>query len=112
MNTTPEQFARPQTQYLRATAIQERYHLSRSQFYRLRHLVNPIKRFPHPTLILGDTPLWSEDVLTAWEAGQRREEEQRERNRKKRAAAKKTKAAQAREERRLRKIKDREGSFK
>jgi hypothetical protein len=71
--STEQPYARPNTQYVRATTIQARYGLSPTLFYKLRHLADPLRRFPNPTLILGDTPLWSEDVLTAWDAAQKRD---------------------------------------
>lgn len=68
-------YARPMTQYVRSAMIRARYRLTPTQFYKLRNHANPLKRFPRPTLILGDLPLWSEDVITAWEAAQRKETE-------------------------------------
>jgi predicted DNA-binding transcriptional regulator AlpA len=70
---TTEPYSRPMTQYVRSATIRERYKLSATQFYKLRNHANPLKRFPRPTMILGDMPLWSEDALTAWEAAQKRE---------------------------------------
>lgn len=66
-------YSRPNTQYVRAATIRARFKLSPTQFYKLRNHPNPLKRFPHPTLILGDLPLWSEAVIAAWEAAQQRE---------------------------------------
>lgn len=65
--------SRPMVQYVRSATIRARYNLSVAHFYRLKNHPDPLKRFPHPTLILGDLPLWSEDTLAAWEAGQRKE---------------------------------------
>jgi hypothetical protein len=65
-------FTRPTTQYVRSAMIRLRFQLSSGQFYKLRNHPDPVKRFPHPTLILGDLPLWALDVVDAWEVGQQR----------------------------------------
>jgi hypothetical protein len=76
MNVMP--YTRPHAQYVRSAGIMARYNLSKTLFYQLRNHPDPLRRFPHPTLILGDRPLWSEDVLAAWEAAQAREEAARQ----------------------------------
>lgn len=56
--------------YLRRMDIVERLGLSKATLLRLRKHPDPAVRFPKPTMILNNVPLWAIETIEAYERAQ------------------------------------------
>ena len=69
--TTPSEQDQRLDKYMTRKDVLRRFHISSSGLHLFRTHADPDRRFPPPTLIMGQTPLWAIDVVEAFDNRQR-----------------------------------------
>lgn len=62
--------AERKAKYLRRNDIYRRFGITRMTLHRLRHHEDPELRFPEPTMVLMNSPLWSIEAVAQYEQRQ------------------------------------------